>query len=284
MRTVFTAAVLAVVLVVCGGAAAAAQEVSNRQRAKTYELVLSDGSRLYGTVESESETEIVFRTIAGISVTTALRDVVSLRQVSGSFVRGEFMPADPNTTRLFFGPTGRSLAKGDVYLGVYEFLLPFVQVGVTDRFSIGGGTPLYFSTEDDWSRPFWITPKLQVYNGASTQVSAGAFLGFGGGSHGGIVYGVLTHGTVNGSFTAGAGMAYAADGGRAPVVMVGGDRRVRRNMKVVTESYLWKGGNGFASAGVRFFGEQLSADLGLAVPIGADEVFAFPIVNFVYAF
>jgi hypothetical protein len=53
------------------------------------------------------------------------------------------------------------LARGQTYLGVYEFLMPFVQIGVTDRVSIGGGTPLLFGF-DDGDRPFWITPKVQI--------------------------------------------------------------------------------------------------------------------------
>jgi hypothetical protein len=39
-----------------------------------------------------------------------------------------------------------------------------------------------------------------------------------------------------------------------------------------------------ASAGVRFFGARLSADLALAIPIGTEEIFVFPVVNFVYVF
>jgi hypothetical protein len=55
-------------------------------------------------------------------------------------------------------------------------------------------------------------------------------------------------------------------------------------MKLMTENYVWKNGNGVSSAGVRFFGDRLSADLAIAVPIGADGLFAFPVVNFVYVF
>ena len=47
---------------------------------------------------------------------------------------------------------------------------------------------------------------------------------------------------------------------------------------------MWKEGHGIASGGVRFFGERLSADLALAFPIGANEFFGFPVVNFVYLF
>jgi hypothetical protein len=185
---------------------------------------------------------------------------------------------------LFFGPTARSLPKGQVYAGVYEFLMPFVQVGVTDRFSIGGGTPLVFGFED-FERPFWITPKLQVLDTGRTQVAAGVFHAFDSSSSGGgIAYGVVTHGDSNASFTAGAGMAYAVDGGRSAVVMIGGDARIRRNIKVMTENYVWRGGDGVLTGGVRFLGDHLSADVGLAFPVGAGEFFAFPVVNFVYVF
>lgn len=191
---------------------------------------------------------------------------------------------DVNTTRLFFGPTARSLPKGQVYLGVYEFFMPFVQVGVTDRFSIGGGTPLLVGFED-FERPFWVTPKLQILDTGKTQVAAGVFHAFDSSSSGGgIAYGVVTRGDQNASFTGGAGMAYTVDGGRAAVVMIGGDARVRRNMKVMTENYLWQGGDGVLTGGVRFLGDHLSADVGLAFPIGAGEFFAFPVVNFVYVF
>ncbi|HEV3486635.1 MAG TPA: hypothetical protein VG106_14585, partial [Vicinamibacterales bacterium] len=78
--------------------------------------------------------------------------------------------------------------------------------------------------------------------------------------------------------------AYSGGGGRAFVMMLGADRQVARNVKVITENYIWKGGNGVVSAGFRFFGEQLSADVGLAVPLGTDDLFVFPVVNFVYSF
>jgi hypothetical protein len=248
-----------------------------------YELVLRDSSRLFGSVEREDENEIVFKTRAGAVLTVKRAEIDVLKPVTGSVVDGEFMPSDPNATRLFFAPTGRSLPRGQVYLGVYEFLMPFVQVGVTDRFSIGGGTPLLFGI-DEADRPFWITPKLNVLQTRATDVAVGVFHLFNAdGGAGGVAYVVSTSGTARGSFTIGGGLAYGEDRSRAGVIMIGGDRQVRRNLKLVTESYLWHGA-GIASAGVRFFGERLSADLGLGVPLGGDEVFALPVVNFVYRF
>jgi hypothetical protein len=267
-------------------AGVSAQSSVETDPAVTHELRLRDGSRAYGRIVSESDEEVVFETASGVAITARRNQIVSLRKVDGVFKEGEFLPADPNNTRLFFGPTGRSLPKGQAYLGVYEFLMPFVQVGVTDRFSIGGGTPLIFSFEDGGlDRPYWVTPKLQVFNGRKAQISIGVFQGFGGGATGGIAYGVATTGGSSGSVTAGAGMAYDDDGDRTAVVMVGGDRQFRRNMKFVTENYVWGSGNGIVSAGVRFFGERLSADLALASPIGEEfGGFVFPLVNFIYLF
>ncbi len=263
-----------------------AQTPSTTEPVVTHELRLRDGSRVYGRITAESDTEVTFETASGVLLTPRRDQIVSLRPVEGHVRNGEFHAADPNNTRLFFGPTGRSLPKGQTYLGVYEFIMPFVQVGVTDRFSIGGGTPLIFGFEDDGlDRPYWVTPKLQVFRSRTVQASVGVFQGFGGGSSAGIAYGVVTTGGSTGSFTGGAGVAYNDDGGRAAVVMVGGDRSVRRNMKFITENYVWDSGGGIVSAGVRFHGDRLSADLALAMPVlDAFEGFVFPVVNFVYLF
>jgi hypothetical protein len=249
------------------------------------ELVLRDGSRLFGVIVSQDESEVVFRTEAGATVTANRVEIASLKEMTGVVVDGEFLPPDPNATRLFFGPTGRSLQKGQAYFGVYEFVMPFVQVGVTDRLSIGGGTPLVFGLNDEGDRPFWITPKLQLLNRARTQVAVGTFQVLNPhGDGGGVGYVVGTHGDTGGSFTVGAGLAYGNEGGRAGVLMIGGERQVRRSLKLITESYIWKGGDGLASVGIRFFGDRLSADLAIAIPIGAEDLFAFPVLNFVYMF
>ncbi len=46
-------------------------------------------------------------------------------------------------------------------MGVYEIFLPFVQYGITDRISIGGGG----------DTPVWVTPKVQVIKMKSTEAA-----------------------------------------------------------------------------------------------------------------
>ncbi len=190
--------------------------------------------------------------------------------------------ADASGTRLLFGPTARALPRGQVYLGVYEVWMPFLQVGVTDRFSIGAGTPLVFGLGGH--RPVWLTPKVQLVSGHRTQAAVGLLhvTAFGNGSAG-IAYGVVTRGTAESAITIGAGCAYARGGG-SPVVMVGGERRVGRRLALLTENYLWPGGSGVLSGGMRVLGESLTADLGLAIPMGVEPLIAFPVVNFVWRF
>lgn len=247
------------------------------------ELVLTDGSHVYGSVEREDANEVVFKTTVGALLTTPRNQILVIRPVVGRMIRGEFRREDPNNTRLLFGPTGRSLPKGEVYLGVYEALMPFVQVGITDRISFGAGTPLIFNV-DDWDRLYWLTPKMQVFSGSGTHVAAGVFHGVAGDDHAGIAYGVVTRELKAGAFTVGAGLGYASDGGRGGVLMIGGEAPVRRNIKWVTENYIWDSAI-VSSGGFRFFGERLSADLALGFIInGEDPVIPFPVVNFVYRF
>lgn len=278
------------------------------------ELRLKDGSVIYGVVQTETADRVVVKTIAGVIVEVERTQIATLQPARGQIVAGQFRPADSNATRLLFSPTGRSLKKGQGYVGVYEFLLPFVQMGITDRLSIGLGTPLIFFG-DESSRPVWFTPKYQFYKGPKISAAVGVmhFVIFGEDARVGLAYAVATTGTDDNALTAGAGWAYAryhedqyndsscvgatpataaacavpertTKTSGSPIAMVGGEHRVSRRVKVVTENYLFKRG-GIASVGVRFLGERLSADLGVFAPLTGEDVFVLaPIVNFVWTF
>jgi hypothetical protein len=291
-------------------AAAAQSAVVQAAAPPLVELRLKDGSVLYGTIQTETAERVVLRSIAGVVLAVERAQIASLRPAHGEVVDGEFQPADSNATRLLFSPTGRSLRKGQGYVGVYEFLLPFVQYGVTDRLTMGAGTPLIFFG-DESSRPVWLTPKYQFYKGPRTSAAVGVmhFVLFGADARVGLAYAVATTGSDDNAWTIGAGWAYArydedeyppscAGPGAAPVrcepdrvtqthgspvLMVGGERRVSRRVKLISENYVFKDG-GFLSAGVRFLGDRLSADLGVFTPLSTDVFLVAPIVNFVWTF
>jgi hypothetical protein len=251
----------------------------------TDELTLRDGTRAYGRVEHSDSGLVTFMTTAGAIIEVQAAEVLSVHPVNGRVVAGEFRRADPNPTRLFFGPTGRSLKQGTGYFGVYEIVLPFVQIGVTDRISLGAGTPLIFG--DGGARPFWITPKVQVYASESMQASVGVmhFLNVGDGNFG-VAYVVGTRGTTDSAVTGGVGYAYdrsydSTNG--AAVVMIGAEHRMTRGMKILSENYIFNGG-AILTGGVRWLGERFAADLALVVPTDGGTTVAFPLVNVVYSF
>lgn len=285
MRHGFAAVAFLLVVGMPGSATiAAAQDAPAAQVQKLFEVKTTDGSKYFGYLDSETPERVVIRTPGGATIDLARSDILSMTETEGTMVGQEFRPADANPTRLFFGPTARSLKKGEGYVGTFFYIMPTVQVGITDRLSIGGGTPLVFGSG---SLPIWITPKFQVYDSPRAAVAVGAlhFLNIDDHSMG-IAYTAGTFGSRDDAVTVGVGWAYASDNrsdeGTA-VMMIGGERRASRRIKWITENYIWNGG-GFVSGGVRFLGDSLTADLGLVSPLGIDEFYVFPVMNFVWKF
>lgn len=256
------------------------------------EVRLRDGSVVFGRVIEETESRLVVQTTAGARVEIPKSEITSRRTVA-SRPSGEVWPQDPNRTRLFFTSTARPLAQGEGYVSSYFLFFPFVAYGVTDRLTIAGGTPIIPGLIGEI---FYLAPKLTVVDRERFSFALGA-LGFFApevldeGSIG-IAYGAATVGRDDAAVTLGAGWGYAAtdeDSGFSsqPVFVLGGERRISRRVKLITENWFGvnDGVSGFASGGVRFIGDRLSADLGLGGMIGADDVgCCLPLVNFVWTF
>jgi hypothetical protein len=244
------------------------------------EVKLRDGSKLYGTVVSDESGRLVLRTVAGADVSVARDQVESIHPTAGEVVKGEFWPNDPIASKLFLGPTGRSLKRGEGYLAIDSLFLPVFQVGVTDRFSIGLGAPFY-----GFVKTAWITPKFQLYRDERTAVSTGVLHlfvpDFGLGGYG---YVVATRGTPNGAVTFGGGVLYGRDEGESetlPMFTVGGERRIGRRTKFVTENYIFKEG-AIAAAGVRILGQTISTEVGCLAFIGDGDALPGFFFNFVF--
>jgi hypothetical protein len=287
MRSTLASVAFLFVMATTGSAAMASAQDAQAQVAqvqKLYEVKTTDGGTYFGYLKSETPERIIVRTPGGAIIELARADILSMTETEGTMVGQEFRPADSNPTRLFFGPTARSLKKGEGYVGTFFYIMPTVQVGITDRLSIGGGTPLVVG---GGSLPIWITPKFQVYDSPRAAVAVGALHFLNIDDHNvGIAYAAGTFGSRDDAVTVGVGWAYANNDRNdegAAVVMIGGERRASRRIKWITENYIWNGG-GFVSGGVRFLGDSLSADLGLVSPLGIDELYVFPVMNFVWKF
>ena len=285
----------AVVLTLCGALPLGAQDNSpTRERLRVVDsskvqiITIHDGSSLVGRISAVRTDSLDFETRMG-RVTVAIADVREIVETDARKMRGgQYWFPNPNTTRLFFAPTGQMLKKGEGYFADYQLFFPGVAYGLTDNVSIGGGVSLFPAGLDE--QVYYLTPKIGKSFGENVHLAAGVlFVGFmGGGSNGtgGVVYGVGTLGDGDGSVTMGLGYGFA--GGEIeskPVAMVGGEKRVSRRIALVTENYLLpvSENNVVYSFGLRFMGERLTTDLAI-FNVSGSNIIGLPFVDFVFKF
>jgi hypothetical protein len=279
------------ILLLCGAAFAVSSftpATAQEQTDSILEIRLIDGSTLYGVLldDSEHDAETAhIRLLSGDEMLIARARIRTISPAAGPLREGEFWRDDPNLTRLFFAPTARTMPKGGGYIAAYELLFPFVAVGVSDNLLLAGGTPIFGDIIDD--RVVYFAPKLRVFSSERTDSALGGFLFTEVGNeysnfNAGALYGVLTRSTSDRAVSLGVGAAYDDDGFLdEPIVMLGAAFRVSRTIKLITENYFIPDVS-LITFGPRFFGERLSADLGIGLFIENRDVFTVPIVNFVY--
>ncbi len=282
------AALLACALALAPAPAAAQAPADTTVR----EIVLVDGSRIYGRIVSRDEDRITVETAGGVRMELASSQVRSELPAPGRMVNGEMWLDDPHANRLFFGPTARAIPRGAAQFGVYELFFPFVSYGVTDRFTISGGTPVF---PEAIGRAFYLAPKYEVLRTPTASAAVGVLALFVTedvleGSAG-LLYGVGTFGSPDAALTVGATVPFVASSGGTDIAsdagfMIGGEMRMSRRTKFVSENYFIPGASGaLVSGGIRFFGERLSADFGLGAALGEeDAACCLPLINFVYSF
>ncbi|HRN53230.1 MAG TPA: hypothetical protein PK788_07005 [Gemmatimonadaceae bacterium] len=284
--------VLGVLLVAMLPVVAVAQATPPATQADSVtEVRLRDGSVVVGRLEVESETLVVIVTAAGTRVEIPRAQIAGMRRVVPR-AGGEVWPDDNNVTRLFFTSTGRPLPKGEGYVSSYWLFFPFVGYGITDRITLAGGTPII---PGGIGKVFYLAPKIALYDSERLSFSAGTLSMFSTdyfneGSLG-IVYGVGTYGSRDNALSFGAGWFYAdvedeIATSNEPVFMLGGERRISRRVKLITENWFAvnPGVTGLMSGGVRFIGDRLSADFALGGLTGTEGACCLPMLNFVWSF
>lgn len=251
-------------------------------------LTLRDGSTLIGRISAVGADSLTVDASVG-TFSLAIGSVTGVQYVSADRMRGgEYWFPNPNSTRLFFAPSGRMLERGDGYVSDYEVFFPGLAYGLTDNVSIGGGVSLIPAGLDQ--ELFYITPKIggEVRENVNLAVGALVVGGIPDEATVGIVYGVGTFGPPDASITAGLGYGFAGTTiASNPVAMLGGELRVARRVSLVTENYVivkTNSANPLFSYGVRLMGEKMTVDLALFNTSGSGTGIGFPFVDFVFKF
>jgi hypothetical protein len=264
-----------------------AQQDTTVQR-KLLRIVLKDGSELIGNVSDEDSTSMSFTTLSGIPMAIPRGQVKTMQVLSGGIVAGEYRHVDPNQTRLFFAPTGRTLKGGEGYFSAYEIFFPFLAIGVTDFLNLAGGISLVPGAS---SQIFYLAPRVRFAQLGNLHLSGGVlYINLTGeGEEGvGIAYGVGTFGTSNEALTVGLGWGFAqGELQNKPILLIGGELRASNTVKFISENWIPPNSDiVWLSIGVRFFGENLAADIALVHPAGS-KMTGFPFIpwlGFAYNF
>lgn len=262
-------------------------------------LHLSDGSQMVGKIVSVQDGKVEFETSRG-TTTIEVTDIEKIETIHTSKMKGStYWFPNPNQTRLYFGPTGRMLAKGTGYFTDVELFFPGVAYGITDNISIGAGISI-FPGVSMGDQIWYLQPKVGFPVGDMFDFAVSALIiqvpntdadddidAFDEPNTVGVIFGVGTYGNEDRSVTFGLGFGYADDDiANKPAIIFGGDYRVARRVSLVTENWIFpEVDEPLVSYGIRFFGESLSVDLGFFNVLNEDALFpGFPVVNFSYNF
>jgi len=268
----------------------------------SYMIELTDGTSIIGKLVYIDDNELKLTTESFGKVTilrNRIEKMIALDEKN--FVSGKYWFKNPHATRYYMGPSAYTLESGEGYYQNIYLIFQSFNVGVTDYLSIGGGFELLTLFMSDGPGPmYFLTPKVGFEVAENVNLGAGvlyASIPDGGdddedaGRTGvGVVYGISTFGNLDQNFTAGLGWAYSGSTmDNKPIITLSAMLRSGRRGSFVTENWIIPNGNNYefvVSYGWRFFGEQISVDLGFInhkeiireIPIG------IPYVSFVVKF
>lgn len=246
-------------------------------------LVLRDGSQLIGVFKRAQGDTLIVETAGGLQIALPDMQISQIIDLRGEVREGKFFRLDPNTSRLFFSPTGRSLKSGNGYFADYYIFFPTLAYGITDYFSLSGGISLLPGST---SQLIMLAPKFTFPLSPRVGVGAG-FMYLTLTKEDGslkLFYAVTTIGDDRSAITLGAGVPIVADAEEGGfILLAGAERQISNSVKLISENWIISAEETAVlfSGGVRFFGERLAVDIALMTMKEAFEEGGFPFIPWV---
>ena len=108
---------------------------------KKYIYEFRDGTVIIGTFDREEKGNIYIKDTEGKEVYLPRVMVAQIHTATDDNIKdGEYWFPNLHDTRYFFSPSAFGLEEGEGYFGHSYWTLWQVQYGISDNFSIGGGT------------------------------------------------------------------------------------------------------------------------------------------------
>ena len=274
-------------------------------------VTTTDGKQFSGLIIRQNENEIIIKTESLGEIAILNSKIREIKLASKEqFVQGKYYFPNPHPTRYFFGPSAIPLEKSEGYYQNAYLLSNCVQIGVSDNFSLGGGTVIPFL--------FYITPKIGykvgkgVYLGggilAATSISSEFSVGLA------VAYGSLTFGNKENNFTINGGWGfikqeiyyaqtnnsdYKWTAAERPMFSLSGALRIAPKVALISENWIFAvkeyDYNSLTNAyknkyqsvlsfGFRLMGEKNSFDIAVAIPSIEGETIGLPYLDYVFKF
>lgn len=238
----------------------------------------NDGNEYIGEIVSEDSLKVRINTEKLGEISILKKDIV--RMVSPGITKkvdGEYWQENPQSTRYFWAPNGYALKPGEAYYQNVWVMFNQVVFGVTNNFSLGGGTlPLFIF--GGAPTPVWITPKISLpLENDKVNIGIGALLGTIIGETNatyGILYGTSTFGSRDKNLSLGLGYGYAGgEMAKTPIFNVSGLVRTGNRGYFISENYFFTDGDStfimFSFGGRRII-KKAGLDFGVFIPVGAE--------------
>lgn len=234
---------------------------------------LTDGSEFVGRVVALNDTSLTLLTLAAARVILPRAAVASWRVLRGTATARGFRHVDPNTSRLFFGPTARTLEEGSGYFADYYLFFPVLGYAVHDRVLLSGGVSLIPGASNQLLH---VAAKVGVVRNprfafalggswATVPGESNASLGNG--------YAVATMGSEDDAVTVLAGYPFTTQEiAPDPLLMLGAETRIGSRSKLLAE--FWKLPDTDEVPvifGIRWFGDRMAVDFGFVYVLGLDS-------------
>jgi len=213
-------------------------------------LITKGGTQVMGRIVEIKTDEIMFESEIGVSA-VQIADIKEIRLIKASSIKGgSYWFPNPNQTRLYFGPTGRTLKKGDGYVSDIYIFFPSFAYGLTDNITLGAGFTIFPGVDFD-KQVLYFTPKigLSTSENFSFAVSGMIFkipddFDFDDDDSEsimiGLLFGTMTYGTGDKSLTVGLGHGFVDDEiADKPAFCFGGEYRFARRVSFVTENWVF---------------------------------------------
>jgi hypothetical protein len=212
------------------------QQTKFGENDKVYYVILANGEKMFVTIRERLEEAYVFNVKYGSPITVPFDQVRYLKPAEKGIGNKLWVP-NPHDSRMFFGPTGRGIPKGEGYVQFIDLYLVSANVGITDNFSIGGMATIIPVLPLE-SQILFFTPKLSFKTSPKTSLSTGVLFANAFGTSFGLLYTAGTYGNANDHVTAGLGFGFMNESiGQRPVLMLGGVKRVSDRIGLMTENY-----------------------------------------------